>query len=179
MPPYIDCKITQIEKENVLTKREKYYIILLLRNEDKNSLFLIIKRKMERNYMEKQKELLELLNRKNTIDEIQKYIKNVIELRGFANQRVQDKMLLLLEETGELAKAIRKTLPEASIDYNKIENYTEIEEEIADVFIVLISICNELDINLYNALINKEEKNVERKWKINEETALPSYKTEK
>lgn len=119
--------------------------------------------------MNKQKELLNLLNEKNNIDEIQEYIKKVIEIRGFANQRVQDKMLLLLEETGELAKAIRKTLPEASIDYNKIENYTSIEEEIADVFIVLVSICNRLDINLYKAFENKEKKNVERKWKINEE----------
>ena len=119
--------------------------------------------------MNEQKELLNLLNEKNNIGEIQGYIKKVIELRGFANQRVQDKMLLLLEETGELAKAIRKTLPEASIDYNKIENYTSIEEEIADVFIVLVSICNRLDINLYKAFENKEKKNVERKWKINEE----------
>ena len=119
--------------------------------------------------MNKQKELLNLLNKKKNIDEIQEYIKKVIEIRGFANQRVQDKMLLLLEETGELAKAIRKTLPEASIDYNKIENYTSIEEELADVFIVLVSICNKLNINLYKAFENKEKKNVERKWKINEE----------
>ena len=119
--------------------------------------------------MNKQKELLNLLNEEKNIDQIQEYIKKVIEIRGFANQRIQDKMLLLLEETGELAKAIRKTLPEASIDYNKIENYTSIEEEIADVFIVLVSICNKLDINLYKAFENKEKKNVERKWKINEE----------
>ena len=115
--------------------------------------------------MEEQKKLLQLLNRKSSVDEVQEYIKKVITLRGFENQRVQEKMLLLLEETGELAKAIRKTLPEASVDYKKIENYTDIEEEIADVFIVLVSICNELKINLYDALISKEEKNVERKWK--------------
>ncbi len=117
--------------------------------------------------MNEQKELFNLLNKKNNIDKIQEYIKKVIEIRGFANQRVQDIMLLLSEETGELAKAIRKTLPEASIDYNKIENYTSIEEEIADVFIVLVSICNKLNINLYKAFENKEKKNVERKWKIN------------
>ncbi len=115
--------------------------------------------------MSKQNELLKLLKKENTIDEIQEYIKQVIELRGFANQKVQDKMLLLLEETGELAKAIRKTLPETPIDYDKIENYTDIEEEIADVFIVLVSICNRLNINLYEALRNKEEKNAKREWK--------------
>ena len=120
--------------------------------------------------MYEQKKLLNLLiNSNKNINQIQKYIEDVIELRGFSNQKVQDKMLLLFEETGELAKAIRKTLPKASIDYDKIEDYTEIEEEIADVFIVLVSICNKLNINLYEAFKNKEEKNVERKWKIIEE----------
>ena len=66
--------------------------------------------------MKKQSELYELLNEKNTLNEIQNYIKEVIKIRGFSEQKVQDKMLLLLEETGELAKAIRKTIPEASVD---------------------------------------------------------------
>lgn len=115
-----------------------------------------------------QNELYELLNEKNSLNEIQSYIREIIKIRGFSEQRVQDKMLLLLEETGELAKAIRKTLPEASIDYEKIENYTDIEEEIADVFIVLVSICNRLNINLYDAIKKKEEKNIKRQWRVNE-----------
>ena len=117
--------------------------------------------------MKKQSELYELLNKKNTLNEIQNYIKEVIKIRGFSEQKVQDKMLLLLEETGELAKAIRKTIPEASVDYERIENYTDIEEEVADVFIVLVSICNRLNINLYDAIIKKEEKNIKRQWKLN------------
>lgn len=118
--------------------------------------------------LKKQNQLYELLNENNSLNEIQDYIRKIITIRGFSEQRAQDKMLLLLEETGELAKAIRKTLPEASIDYEKIENYTDIEEEIADVFIVLVSICNRLNINLYNALKKKEEKNIQRQWKVNE-----------
>ena len=117
--------------------------------------------------MKKQSELYELLNEKNTLNEIQNYIKEVIKIRGFSEQKVQDKMLLLLEETGELAKAIRKTIPEASVDYERIENYTDIEEKVADVFIVLVSICNRLNINLYDAIIKKEEKNIKRQWKLN------------
>lgn len=117
--------------------------------------------------MKKQSELYELLNEKNTLNEIQNHIKEVIKIRGFSEQKVQDKMLLLLEETGELAKAIRKTIPEASVDYERIENYTDIEEEVADVFIVLVSICNRLNINLYDAIIKKEEKNIKRQWKLN------------
>ena len=53
-------------------------------------------------------------------------------------------------------------------DYEKIENYTDIEEEIADVFIVLVSICNRLNINLYDAIKKKEEKNIKRQWRVNE-----------
>ena len=109
----------------------------------------------------------EFLNENNSLNEIQDYIREIITIRGFSEQSVQDKILLLLEETGELAKAVRKTLPDASIDYDKIENYTDIEEEIADVFIVLVSICNRLNINLYNAIKKKEEKNIKRQWKIN------------
>ena len=118
--------------------------------------------------LKSQNELYELLNEKNSLNEIQSYIREIIKIRGFSEQRVQDKMLLLLEETGELAKAIRKTLPEASIDYEKIENYTDIEEEIADVFIVLVSICNRLNISLYDAIKKKEEKNIKRQWRVNE-----------
>ena len=119
--------------------------------------------------LSKQNELYESLNENNSLNKIQDYIKEIIKIRGFSEQRVQDKMLLLLEETGELAKAIRKTLPEASIDYDKIENYTDIEEEIADVFIVLVSICNRLNINLYDAMKKKEEKNIKRQWRVNKE----------
>lgn len=77
--------------------------------------------------LNEQNELYESLNENNSLNEIQDYIRKIITIRGFSEQRVQDKMLLLLEETGELAKAIRKTLPEASIDYDKIKNYTDIE----------------------------------------------------
>ena len=53
-----------------------------------------------------------------------------------------------------------------SLSNEKIENYTDIEEEIADVFIVLVSICNRLNINLYDAIKKKEEKNIKRQWKV-------------
>ena len=116
---------------------------------------------------EKQRMLFESLNENVTLNEMQAYIKNIISIRVFSEQKVQDTMLLLFEETGELAKAIRKTIPNFAIDYKKIENYTDIEEEIADVFIVLTSICNKLNINLYDAIKNKEEKNIKRQWTIN------------
>ncbi len=74
-------------------------------------------------------------------------------------------MLLLLEEVGELAKSIRKDATNMSIDNNKINHYDTIESEVADVFIVLNSVCNKLNIDLYKAIKNKEKENIKRIWK--------------
>lgn len=110
-------------------------------------------------------ELWNNLKETNTLQEVQKYIKNVIEIRGFGKQKIEKTMLLLLEEVGELAKAIRKNATDMKIDNSKINNYDTIESEVADVFIVLTSICNKLDIDLYKALKDKEENNIKRSWK--------------
>ena len=57
-----------------------------------------------------------------------------------------------------------KDATDLKIDSNKIGNYDSIESEIADVFIVLNSICTALDINLFDAIYNKERINEDRKW---------------
>lgn len=112
-----------------------------------------------------QLELWENLNEKNTLQEVQEYIKEVINIRGFANQEIEKTMLLLLEEVGELAKAIMKTATNMGIDNNKINHYDTIESEVADVFIVLNSVCNKLNIDLYQSLKDKEKENINRIWK--------------
>lgn len=99
---------------------------------------------------------------------IQDYIKKVINIRGFKDQAIEQTMLLLLEEVGELAKAIRKEKTDMSIDKDKLSNYDSVENEIADVFIVLNSICNTLNINLYSAFYQKEKMNIKRNWQNNE-----------
>lgn len=101
----------------------------------------------------------------NTLGEVQEYIRKVIEIRGFSNQSIEQAMLLLTEEIGELAKAIRKEKTTMSIDNNKSKNYDTIESEVTDVFIVLCTICNKLDIDLFSSLKEKERENIERKWK--------------
>lgn len=101
----------------------------------------------------------------STFGEVQEYIRKVIEIRGFSNQSIEQAMLLMTEEVGELAKAIRKEKTTMSIDNNKIKNYDTIESKVADVFIVLCTICNRLNINLFSALKDKEKENIERTWK--------------
>jgi NTP pyrophosphatase (non-canonical NTP hydrolase) len=116
-----------------------------------------------------QKELFEYLNTANTLSEVQTYIEKVLELRGFSGQSVQDKLLLLTEEVGELAKSIRKYSPNASVDCQRLGNYDTVESEIADVFIVLISVANKLSLDIFECLKEKERKNISRVWKINSE----------
>ena len=115
--------------------------------------------------MNKQLELWNELSEENTLQEVQKYIKEVICLRGFENQEIEKTMLLLIEEVGELAKAIRKNATNMSIDKEKICNYDTIESEVADVAIVLCSVCNKLNIDLYKAIKEKEQENIKRIWK--------------
>lgn len=117
------------------------------------------------NKFNSQLDLWNKLNEKNTLQEVQQYIKNVIKIRGFSNQKIEKTMLLLLEEVGELAKSIRKNATNMSIDNSKINHYDTIESEVADVFIVLSSICNKLNIDLYKALKDKEQENIKRTWK--------------
>lgn len=114
--------------------------------------------------MEKQLELWNGLNNNNSLQEVQNYIKNVIEIRGFHKQEIEKTMLLLIEEVGELAKAIRKDATNMKIDESKISNYSSIKEEVADVFIVLNSVCNKLNIDIFEALKNKEKENIKRTW---------------
>ena len=114
-----------------------------------------------------QQELLKKLTDKSSINEIQSYIKEVMQIRGFNKEKSSDKILLLVEEVGELAKAIRKNENNLGIDKTKEYNYSSIESEIADVFIVLLSICDILNVDLLKAFLNKEEENIKRVWLVN------------
>lgn len=115
-----------------------------------------------------QQELYDNINKKTCLSDIQSYIKKVIELRGFTDESVQSCMLLFLEEAGELAKAIRKNINGMSVDEERLSNYDTVESEVADIFIVLLSICNSLEIDLVDAFLEKEKINVERRWVVNE-----------
>ena len=113
-----------------------------------------------------QQELLKKLSNESSINEIQSYIKEVMQIRGFNKEKSSDKILLLVEEVGELAKAIRKNENNLGIDKTKEYNYSSIESEIADVFIVLLSICDILNIDLFKVFLDKEEENIKRIWSV-------------
>ena len=82
---------------------------------------------MNNNYL---KEQLSKLNENTTLKDLQKYVNDMIEIRGFSQETPQDVMLLLTEEVGELAKEIRKSR-KYYLDTNK-NNELDVEGEIAD-----------------------------------------------
>lgn len=109
------------------------------------------------------KEQLSKINENTSLKDLQKYVNDMIEIRGFNEETPQDIMLLLTEEIGELAKEIRKTTS-IKMDINKRKEL-DVEGEIADVFMYILSMCRVMNINLVEAFKNKENKNCEREWR--------------
>ena len=99
-----------------------------------------------------------------TLADIQKYVADMERERGFTEQAVAEKTLLLVEEVGELCKVIRKHHTSLRIDSGK-EYDLDLAGEIADVQIVLATIANRLGVDIEQAFRDKEEKNKQRVWK--------------
>lgn len=97
-----------------------------------------------------------------TLHDLQEYVAAAVKERGFKDDRVEQRFLLLLEESGEFAKAVRKN---AGLGFAADTKTKEMAEEAADVLIILLGICNMLNIDLEQAFRAKEEHNKTRTWK--------------
>jgi NTP pyrophosphatase (non-canonical NTP hydrolase) len=92
----------------------------------------------------------------------QKLVRKLVKERGFDGETIPDVFMLFLEEAGEFAKAARKT---SGIKQDDKSKQFVLEEEAADVFWLLVDLCNRLDIDLAKAFEEKEKVNQKRKWK--------------
>lgn len=81
--------------------------------------------------------------------------------RGFNND-LSKEFVMLTEEVGELAKAIRK---EVGMKFTSTTRKTEVAEELADVQIVLLGLANMLGVDMFDAVVAKEKHNRTRTWK--------------
>jgi NTP pyrophosphatase (non-canonical NTP hydrolase) len=97
----------------------------------------------------------------DSLREIQKYVWQMNMDRQFNLEDPSKKLLMLTEEVGELAKAIRKTV---GLKFSKTTRQTDVSEELADVQIVLLGLASMLKIDMLDAVKLKEEKNRTRKW---------------
>ena len=104
------------------------------------------------------------LTEKSSLREIQEYAKKMIIARGFENETLQDILMLLTEEVGELAKEIRKTKKHGLEE--KKDNRPNLGREIVDVFNYLLALCVSENIDLLEAFREKEAINLKREWKL-------------
>jgi NTP pyrophosphatase (non-canonical NTP hydrolase) len=107
---------------------------------------------------------IDAMKKENSLDELQSYMLAMAEQRGFNQQSSKDTLLVMLEEVGELAKALRKQsgIP---IDHDRLAEYGNLKHEMADVFICLLILANKCNINLFEAFYEKEAINSKRVWK--------------
>jgi len=96
-----------------------------------------------------------------TLKDFHDYVRKLEKIRGFEKENILEKCLMLGEEVGEIFKSVRKHVG-IKIDANS--EVLDISDEIADVFIFLLSIANRYDINIEDAFRRKEEKNKKRIW---------------
>ena len=106
---------------------------------------------------------LATINHRSSVAVLQHYIHDMVVRRGFDKETPRDVLLLMVEEVGELAKAVRKYLGLKS-DEERKERYPKLEGELADVFIYLLDLANLLEISLFQALHEKEQENEKRSW---------------
>ncbi len=106
---------------------------------------------------------LESINECSSVAILQRYIHEMVVRRGFDKESPRDVLLLMVEEVGELAKALRKYIGLKS-DQERKDRYPALEGELADVFIYLLDLSNLLEISLFHALHEKEQENEKRSW---------------
>lgn len=103
--------------------------------------------------------MTELPDKPNLAD-YQTLVSKLVVERGYNHETVPEVLMLLIEEVGELAKAIRKLNGQKTHQDSKIHN---VEEELADCLWLLVDLSNRLDIDLEAAFRAKETKNQNRK----------------
>lgn len=99
------------------------------------------------------------LKNKPILADYQKYLRETVMERGFEKETVEKKFMLFLEECGEFAKAARKS---SGMRTGKHSHEYNVAHEAADVFIYLLCICNQFDVDLEKAFREKEEINGRR-----------------
>lgn len=93
------------------------------------------------------------------VQSFQTYYAHAAVSRGYQKESAQNTLLLMLEEFGELARAIRKHEQLRRDSSGEIANE---EQELADIFIYVVHMANVLGIDLGAAVDNKERMNIKR-----------------
>lgn len=115
---------------------------------------------IQSDYM-KNNDLPELISQSIGLKDLQAYAHKMFIARGFEDEDPAQQMVVLMEEVGELARAIRK---EVGMKFSNTTTQSNLADEIADVQIVLLNLASTLDVDVVSAVIAKEQINRARTW---------------
>lgn len=91
-----------------------------------------------------------------TIRHLQEYIAGKIKERGFEDESLQERLLLLTEELGELVNACRK-ISGMNVDQHR-EIINKVGEEVVDVLNMVFAVGIELGLDIEKEFFEKNEK---------------------
>ncbi len=108
-----------------------------------------------------------VLPKNPTLADLQNHIKKIGEERAWDKNNYLEIFLLLSEEVGELAKAIRNHAGLYTEKAKKNNSKYELEEEFADVLNYILDLANCLNVDLEEAFRKKDKVNQNRVWESN------------
>jgi len=130
-------------------------------------------KKVDKMFSKIENDIFSTLSLNTSISQLQKYISKVVVKRGFSDESTSDILLLMVEEVGELAKAIRKQIG-LKVDVSDTAD-RRIANELADVLIYLLDLANSCNVDLTKAFLDKEAENDKRHW----QSSVPAVKVQK
>jgi NTP pyrophosphatase (non-canonical NTP hydrolase) len=98
----------------------------------------------------------------SSLDSLQAYMKSMAAVRGFDAETPEQVLILLVEEVGELAKAMRARLGLLMSAGDRSEK--SIRLELADCLIYVLHMANQTGVRLISAFKEKERLNSKIKW---------------
>nr|MBS0037759.1 nucleotide pyrophosphohydrolase [Saprospiraceae bacterium] len=98
------------------------------------------------------------------IEKAQRAVDDWIEKYGIRYFDEKTNMLILMEEVGELSRWMARSYGEQSFKAPVKENLVKesITDEMADIFFVLLCLCNQMDIDLSTAFVKNLDKKSRR-----------------
>lgn len=99
-----------------------------------------------------------------SLPQLQSYVAAICKARGWDKASDLETFLLLVEEVGELAKAIRNRQELFQEPAKKKAKASELAGEFADVLSYVLDLANRMEIDLEAAFRKKEEINAGRVW---------------
>jgi NTP pyrophosphatase (non-canonical NTP hydrolase) len=97
-----------------------------------------------------------------SLRDLQGYVNEVCQERGWTKDTPSEKFMLFVEEVGELAKAMRKAA--GLYEEQAKQRQMSLEEEFADVLSYLLDLANRYEVDLEAAFRAKEQVNQSRIW---------------